>query len=147
MNKIIEETEKHYSMEGRRPKPSKKTRTYYSDTICLTAAKLASDISAKAILGMTSSGYTAFKVSSFRPGCGIFIFSDKADMLKTLNLVWGVKCFYYDKFTTTDGTIADVVNILKDNDWVKKGDMVVNLASMPITQRFRTNMCKLTKVE
>ena len=68
-------------------------------------------------------------------------------MLKTLNLVWGVKCFYYDKFTTTDETIADVVNILKDNNWVQKGDMVVNLASMPITQRFRTNMCKLTLVE
>ena len=58
MNKIIEETEKHYSMEGRRPKPSKKTRTYYSDTICLSAAKVASDVSAKAIIGMTTSGYT-----------------------------------------------------------------------------------------
>ncbi len=147
MNKIIEETEKHYSMEGRRPKPSKKTRTYYSDTICLSAAKVASDVSAKAIIGMTTSGYTAFKVSSFRPDSNIFIFSDKANMLKTLNLVWGVKCFYYDKFTTTDGTISDVVDILKDSDWVKKGDMVVNLASMPIKKRYRTNMFKLTMVE
>jgi len=138
MNKIIEETEKHYSMEGRRPKPSKKTRTYYSDTICLSAAKVASDVSAKAIIGMTTSGYTAFKVSSFRPDSNIFIFSDKANMLKTLNLVWGVKCFYYDKFTTTDGTISDVVDILKDSDWVKKGDQVAARPYyfLPITYYF-----------
>ena len=147
MNKIIEETEKHYSMEGRRPKPAKKSRTYYSDTICLSAAKVASDVSAKAILGMTTSGYTAFKVSSFRPDSNIFIFSDKVSMLNTLNLVWGVKCFYYDKFSTTDETISDVVNILKESKWVEKGDMVVNLASMPITKRYRTNMFKLTLVD
>jgi len=147
MNKIIAETEKHYSIEGRRPKPAKKSRTYYSDVICLNAAQLASQISAKAIIGMTTSGYTAFKVSSFRPSAKIVMFSDQVHMLSMLNLVWGVKCFYYDKFTTTDGTIQDVVSILKEANQVAKGDMVVNLASMPIHKRFRTNMLKLTLVE
>jgi len=147
MNKIIAETEKRYSIEGRTPKPSKKTRTYYSDVVCLNAAKIATEISAKAIIGMTTSGYTAFKVSSFRPSSEIFIFSDQIHMLSTLNLVWGVKCFYYDRFTTTDGTIEDVVNILKEAKEVKEGDMIINLASMPIKKRYRTNMIKLTLVE
>ena len=147
MNKIIEDAEKHYSRLGKIPKPSKKTRTYYSDVVCLNAAKIATDISARAIIGMTTSGYTAFKVSSYRPDSNIFIFSDRVHMLATLNLVWGVKCFHYDRFTTTDETIDDVVGILKEKDQVEPGDMVINLASMPIHKRYRTNMIKLTLVE
>ena len=147
MNKIIAETEKHFSFVGKRPKPAKKSRTFFSDAMCLNAAKLSEDINAKAIIGMTSSGYTAFKVSSYRPKAEIYIFSDQDYMLGTLNLVWGVKCFYYDKFTTTDGTIADVTEILKIKGEVSKGDTVVNLASMPILQRHRTNMMKITVVD
>ena len=62
---------------------------------------------------MTTSGYTAFKVSSFRPNSQIFIFSDQIHNLNTMNLLWGVQCFYYDKFTTTDETIQDCNDILK----------------------------------
>ncbi|MEM6316664.1 MAG: pyruvate kinase [Bacteroidota bacterium] len=147
MNKIIGETELHFSFDGKNPKPARKSRTFLSDAICLNAAKISNDINAKAIIGMTTSGYTAFKVSSFRPKAEIFIFSDQDYMLATLNLVWGVKCFYYDKFSTTDGTITDVVEILKSKGEVEKGDTIVNLASMPILQRHRTNMMKITVVD
>lgn len=147
MNKIIEEAEKTYSIKGRRPKPTKKSRTFISDAVCFSAAKTAEEINAKAIVGMTSSGYTAFKVSSFRPDTKIYIFSEKAHMLSTLNLAWGVKCFYYDKFTTTDETIHDVNDILKNNEIVKVDDVVVNIGSMPIKRRHRTNMFKVTVVE
>ena len=147
MNKIIEQAEQQYSLGMKKPVPSKKSRTFYSDAICFNAAKTAEEIEATAIIGMTSSGYTAFKVSSYRPEPKIYIFSDKEHMLSTLNLVWGVKCFYYDKFTTTDDTIADVVEILKMSGQVKAGDVIVNTGSMPLHRRFRTNMLKVTLVE
>ncbi len=60
MNKIISEAEKHYELLGKRPKPNKDSVTFYSDTICLTASKMAEDIKAKAFMGLTVSGYTAF---------------------------------------------------------------------------------------
>ena len=97
MNQIITEAEKHYEWQGKRPKPDHKSGTFISDVICLNSAKVANDIKAKAIIGMTISGYTAFKISSFRPNCKIFIFSERHTMLSTLNLVWGVRCYYYDK--------------------------------------------------
>ena len=65
MNKIIAETEKHFSFVGKRPKPAKKSRTFFSDAMCLNAAKISEDINARAIIGMTSSGYTAFKAVSY----------------------------------------------------------------------------------
>ena len=148
MNKIIEEAEKHYSMGDRRPVPTRKTKTFYSDVMCLNAAQTAMDIKAKAIVGMTSSGYTAFKVSSYRAeGVKIFIFSNKAHMLQTLNLVWGVKTLYYDRFTTTDETVEDVVEILKKAKHVKEGDYIVNTGSMPLHKKYRTNMMKITLVD
>lgn len=147
MNKIIGEAEKHYEIQGKRPKPNSHSETYFSDTICLTAPKIAEEVDAKALLGLTVSGYTAFKMSSFRPVTPIYIFSDRQYMLATLNLVWGVRCLYYDKFTTTDETIEDMLQILKNRKLVKPGDVVVNTGSMPIHKRFRTNMLKITIVE
>ena len=111
------------------------------------AARTAEEIGAKAIIGMTSSGYTAFKVSSYRPNADIFMFSDRMHMLSTLNLVWGVRCFYYDRFTTTDETINDVTDILKAAEMIHPGDVIVNTGSMPLHRRFRTNMMKVTEVE
>ncbi len=96
---------------------------------------------------MTSSGYTAFKVSGFRPNAKVYIFSDRMHMLSTLNLCWGVRCFYYDRFTTTDETIEDVVGILKANERIKTGEIIVNTGSMPLHRRHRTNMLKITVVE
>lgn len=148
MNKIIEETEKIFHLgDDRRPKPAAKSRTFMSDVVCFNAAKTAEEIGAKAIVGMTSSGYTAFKVSSFRPRNEIYIFSDRMHMLATLNLVWGVRCYYYDRFTTTDETIIDVNDILKRAGRIEKGDIVINTGSMPLHRRHRTNMMKVTEVE
>lgn len=147
MNKIIEEAEKHYEMHNKRPKPNPDSNTFYSDTICLNAPKIADDIGAKALCGLTVSGYTAFKMSSYRPKCKIFVFSDQDHMLSTLNLVWGVKCYKYDKFTTTDETIHDITEILKENGDVDVGDVIVNTGSMPLHKRFRTNMMKITVVD
>lgn len=149
MNKIIEEAEANTRIVADRPIPSPKSRTFLSDAVCFNAAKTAEDVNAKAILGMTSSGYTAFKVSSYRPrkDIEIFIFSDRMHMLATLNLVWGVRCFYYDRFTTTDETFEDVVNILKKAERVKKDDVIIHTGSMPIENRHRTNMLKVSVID
>lgn len=147
MNKIISEAEQNYALEAMRPQADMDSPTYYSDTICLTAAAMAEEIKARAILGMTVSGYTAFMVSSYRPKCDIFIFSPNHHILATLNLVWGVRCFYYSKFTTTDETHKDVIQILKDNRRILPGDVVVNTGSMPIQDRGRTNMMKITPIK
>jgi len=147
MNKIIAEAEKHYELLEKRPKPNRGSDTYYSDTICINAARIAENIKAKAILGVTVSGYTAFKVSSYRPKTHIYIFSSVRPILGTMNLVWGVKAFYYDKFSSTDETIEDIIEILKDKKLLKEKDIVVNTASMPLHKRFRTNTLKITHVE
>jgi len=147
MNKIIAEAEKNYELLEKRPKPNRGSDTFYSDTICINAARIAENIKAEAILGITVSGYTAFKVSSYRPKSKIYLFSSVRPILGTLNLVWGVRAFYYDKFSSTDETIEDIIEILKEKKLLKQKDIVVNTASMPLQKRFRTNTLKITHVE
>ncbi|WP_273448024.1 pyruvate kinase, partial [Neolewinella agarilytica] len=92
MNAIIHEAEKIYEIGMKRPKSNAKSGTFVSDVVCSAAAWAAQNVGARGIVGMTRTGYTAFKLSSFRPSSKIYIFSDLQHMLNTLNLCWGVRC-------------------------------------------------------
>ena len=96
---------------------------------------------------MTNSGYTAFKLSSHRPKAHIFIFTDNRHLLTTLSLVWGVRGYYYDKYESTDETINDLKDFIKAQGFLKVDDLVVNIASMPMKERGRTNMMKLSYIQ
>ena len=120
--------------------------TYISDAVCYNACKISKEVGARAIVGMTRSGYTAFMVSSYRPKAQIFIFTDNEKLLPTLNLFWGVRAFYYKGFGGTDDTINDVIEVLKEHKHLSIGDMVVNTASMPLTRQGRTNTVKVSTV-
>ena len=117
-----------------------------SDEICFTACRMSDHIKAKAIIGMTYSGYTAFKISSFRPKSNIFIFTSNISLLNTLSLVWGVKGFYYNKYNSTDETYNDQVQLLKKQGMISHGDIIVHTASMPIQSKARTNSIKIDVV-
>ena len=120
-----------------------KSPNYFNDSLILTACKLAKDVNAKAIVGMTQLGYAAYKAASHRPNANIFAFTSNDSILNTMNLVWATKAYHYDKASSTDDTIADVEKILKRDGHVKSGDIFIILASMPIQERGRSNMIKV----
>jgi len=120
--------------------------TYFTDSLILTACKLAKDVKAKAIVGMTQLGYSAYKASSHRPDANIFAFTSNDSIINTMSLVWATRAYHYDKSASTDSTIEDVEKILKRDGHVEAGDVFVILASMPIQERGRTNMIKVHKV-
>ncbi|MBX2894670.1 MAG: pyruvate kinase [Cyclobacteriaceae bacterium] len=116
---------------------------YFNDSLILTACKLAKEVNAKAIVGMTQLGYAAFKASSHRPNANIFAFTSNDSILNAMNLVWATRAYHYDKASSTDETIADVEKILKRDGHVQSGDIFIILASMPIQERGRSNMIKV----
>jgi pyruvate kinase len=147
MDKIIARVEAERGIYNVKYSLDKKSETFISDAVCLNAVLMSKEVNAKAIISMTKSGYTAFKIASFRPEAKIYIFSDDPDLLNRVNLIWGVRGFIYDKFSTTDETFADVIEILKKAGHLEPGDLVVNTASMPIHEKSRTNALKVTVVE
>ena len=146
MTKIVMEVEKSESIyhHDTVPQPGNKDR-YITDSICFNATRLASRVSARAIVTMTHSGYTAFRIASARPKANIYVFTSNRQILTMLNLLWGISAFYYDKMVSTDHTIADIIYLLKKDGYIKTGDLVVNTASTPIQEAGMTNMLKLTE--
>ncbi|QJD95793.1 pyruvate kinase [Mucilaginibacter robiniae] len=120
---------------------------YLSDAVCESAVHLAEHSNAIGIVSMTFSGYTAFQISSHRPKANTYIFTSNRNLLNALSLLWGVKAFYYDELESTDKTISDVNNILKAENLVEIGDVVINTAAVPIANQGKTNMLKVTVVE
>ncbi|MFD1629592.1 pyruvate kinase [Pseudopedobacter beijingensis] len=121
--------------------------TYMADAVCSSAVFLADKTKAAGIIAMTSSGYTAFQISSQRPKANTYIFTSNRNLLNTLSLLWGVRGFYYDKFDSTDKTISEVNNILKAEKLVESGDVVINTASIPIQKKGKTNMIKVNIID
>ena len=142
--KILDRIESKGRIYNKQIKISKTSDSLISDAICHNASIMANELMAKAIVGMTFSGYTAYRISSHRPRASIFIFTANKKILRTLNLVWGVRVFHYDKFVSTDETVLDIKQILKESGYLRKGDVMVNLGSMPIKEKGKTNMIRVS---
>lgn len=147
MTKIVMEVEKSDEIYHKEEEPEKNQDRFISDSICFNAARLSQRVEAKGIITMTFSGYTAYKISSQRPQSDTFVFTENRQILTQLNLVWGVRAFYYDKMVSTDHTIADSKYLMKKRGLLKKGDIVINIASVPIEEKGPSNMVKLSYIE
>lgn len=147
MQKIISKVEDQSTIYEKNVPLDKNSETFLSDALCKTAVGTSITSHAKAIVSMTVSGYTAFKISSFRPKAHTIIFTGNKKLLTQLSLIWGVRGFYYDKYQSTDQTIEEVNKILQESGFVDHGDIIINTASMPIKERSRTNTLKISIVK
>jgi len=120
---------------------------FISKTVCYHAVDVANDIEAKVISTLTNSGYTAFQISAGRPKSMILAFTDNRRILTMLNLLWGVKAYYYDKMSTTDQTVVDINQIAKKKGYLTKGDYVINLTSMPLKDEGMVNTLRITQIK
>jgi len=147
MSSIITDVEKDNRVYFKGKKPDNSSPSFASDEVCFTAVRMSDHLEAKAIVAMTRSGYTGFRVASYRPKASVFIFTDNYSLLTRLSLVWGLRGFYYDEYVSTDQTFQDVTNTLKKERIVRPGDCIINCASMPIHRKQRTNTIKVTFVD
>lgn len=147
MHKIICEAEKEVSIYHKEYPPEYNEDRFITDSICFNSCRLSARVNAEAIATMTHSGYTAFKIASARPKAQICVFTGNKRIMNTLSLVWGVQTFFYDSFVSTDQTISDIMEILKNEKNVQTNDLIINIASMPISEKGKTNMLKLSTVE
>jgi len=63
-----------------------------------------------------------------------------------LNLLWGVKAYYYDKNLTTDKTIEELNKLSVEKGYAEPGDFIVNLSSMPVSARGMVNTLRISQV-
>ena len=126
--------------------PKIRTKRFITKSICYHAAKLANDITAKAICTLTNSGYTAFQISAWRPKSLVLVFTSNRRILNQLNLLWGVKTFYYNNLNSTDKTVEEINRLALEKGFVEKDDFVVNLTAMPIESKGMVNTLRVSTI-
>lgn len=146
MSKILLSVENSPLIRVPQSPPQIKTPRYITKSVCYHAALMANEIEAKAICTLTNSGYTAFQISAWRPNAHILVFSSNEKIIGRMNLLWGVRAFYYNKYVSTDDTITDVNQIALEKGLVKEGDYLINLASMPIQDKGMVNTLRVSQV-
>lgn len=147
MSSILKSVEGSDLIKVPQEPPHIRTKRYITKSICYHASLMANEIKAKAISTLTNSGYTAFQISAWRPSAHILVFTSNRRILTQLNLLWGVKAFYYDRFVSTDQTTEDVNKIACQKGFLEEGDMLVSLAAMPIKDKGMVNTLRVTEIE
>ena len=147
MRKIVVSVENSPLIRKNDQAPQNKNDRFITKSTCYHAALMATEIEAKAICTLTNSGYTAFQISAWRPDSSILVFTSNKRILSQLNLLWGVKCHYYDRFVSTDETVLDVNNIAKQKGYVKAGDSLVNLLAMPVADKGMVNTLRVSVIK
>jgi pyruvate kinase len=149
MTKIILEAEQKAYDYNREEilKPQPRSPSFLSDAICYNACKLAQDVNADAIIGMTQSGYTGFMLSSYRPKSLLYVFTKERSLVNQLSLSWGVRAFFYDEEESLDDIFSDQINILKERGFIKTGNVIVSTGSTPVHLHLPTNVLKIATVE
>ena len=146
MSKIIKSVENSDLITVPQNPPHIRTNRFITKSICYHAATMANEIEAKAICTLTNSGYTAFQISAWRPDAHILVFTSNHRILSQLSLLWGVKAFFYDRFVSTDETVEDINKIAMERGFVEQGDMLINLAAMPITAKGMVNTLRVSQI-
>ncbi|CAM1359057.1 Pyruvate kinase [Tenacibaculum sediminilitoris] len=147
MTEIIGSVEYSELIEVPQEPPHIRTNRFITKSVCHHAALMADDINAAAISTLTNSGYTAFQISAWRPKSHVLAFSSEKRILGKLNLLWGVRAYFYDRELSTDDTIEDINEIAKEKGYVKTGDFMINLSSMPVKAKGMVNTLRVSHID
>ncbi|MDB0026184.1 pyruvate kinase [Polaribacter sp.] len=147
MTEIIKSVENSPLIKVPQNPPHIKTNRFITKAICHHAAQMVNDTDATAISTLTNSGYTAFQISAWRPKSHVLAYTSERRILGKLNLLWGVKAFYYDKDLSTDDTVVDINRISKEKGFVQSGDLMINLTSMPVEAKGMVNTLRVSEID
>ncbi|HEY8419724.1 MAG TPA: pyruvate kinase [Clostridia bacterium] len=117
-----------------------------SDAVSHATCAAAMDLNAAAILVVTQSGLTARMISSFRPGPPIIAVTTSKKVFHKLSLSWGVVPALGTMQENTDLLFAHAIDCAKKTGIVKKGDIVVITAGVPVGVSGNTNILKIEHV-
>jgi len=121
-------------------------KTAVNDAITHACCMTAMDLSASAIVTVTSSGHTARMISRFRPQCPIIALTENNRVRRQLSISWGVTPEAVKRLNSTDELFEEGVRRALETGIVKYGETVVLTAGVPVGISGTTNLIKAQKI-
>jgi pyruvate kinase len=131
MVKIAESTEQHLDYDLLLQNKALHRKKSIASAVGYSTVTTANNLNAKLIISPTVSGATARLVSSFKPKVQIIGISPNETTVRKMQIYWGVKPILSEEKDTTEDIISRAIDIIKDKDYVEKGDIVVLTAGSP----------------
>ena len=110
------------------------------------ACTLAQDIRAAAILAITKTGYTASRMSKFRPSTRVIAVTPHEKTFHQLAMIWGVQPVIVENLQNVDVLIYRCLEESRKQGFLRKGDKVVISAGVPLDVPGNTNMIRVERV-
>ena len=146
MAKIAERTEQDIDYTGRMKKRISTVTPDVTAAISHATCTTASDLGAAAIITVTMSGFTAGMISKYKPCCPVIACAVNPRVCRQLNLAWGVVPILIEKEESADDLFEQSTRAVEDAGYVKKGDVAVLTAGVPLGVAGNTNMIRVIEV-
>lgn len=147
MNKIIEETETGLDYNKFLQEKHIEKNNDATTVLAYAAVDAANMIKAKALVVSSMSGYTARKVSNYRPLSPIIVTTPYSDVAVSLSLNWGVIPVVVEKVDSTDSIIDNAKIEVRKRMEIEKEDKIVVTGGFPIKSSRSTNFIKIEEME
>ncbi len=131
-------------LPNHQPGPGGPVRT--EDAIAVAVCAAAEMLSAPVILCFTSSGFTARKVATCRPGVPVFACTPEPETFRQLALVWGVTSALIQHSTDYDAMLAVARRHILERGLARPGERLVVTAGVPFDMPGTTNLLKIEAV-
>ncbi len=146
MSRIAERAESALHYREIFTKQAKAQQTSVTEAISQAVTNSALDLDAKAIVTSTESGYTARMISKYKPKSPIIAVTPIDQVLRRLQLVWGVIPVKGVTAATTDEMFEIAVKGAMDTGLVRLGDTIIITAGVPVGRSGTTNLIKIHNV-
>ena len=140
MARIAERTEQAIDYNGRMRRYSPQNQEDVTTAISYATCTTAMHLNAEAIITVTMSGFTAEKVSRYKPGCPIIGCSVNPRVCRQMALLWGVTPVLMSKEEKTGELFETAKYLAKKQQLIHNGDTIVLTAGIPLGISGRTNM-------
>lgn len=101
-----------------------------SEAICMSVAEIANKFDASSIIAFTQTGFTARKMSRYRPKAQIIAATPELNTIRSLAVNWGVKPVLCKSLTTRSDMVEYAGVIAKENG-AKPGDLIIVTGGAP----------------
>lgn len=147
MSRIAKAAEDSIDYGEKLTRLSGKHKKHITAAIAYATCSAAVDLDAAAIITVTISGYTAASIAGCKPGCPIICCTTNETVYRQANLLWGVKSLLLGREEDSEKLFEHALQEAERAGFIKKGDVVVITAGVPLGIAGRTNMLRVVEVE
>ena len=114
--------------------------------IACSVAEISNRLNCKAIIAPTVSGYTARKMSRFKPKCPVIAISTNPETLRSLSIYFGVCPIYIENLKSLDDIVEQAKKIAMNNVDIKNGDKIIITGGYPFKEIRHTNFVEIEEL-